>query len=767
MRPQLLINCYFFIFFIFSLLLGRLGFAASIIEEITVTAQKREQNAQDVSIAIAAYSGDQLHSLGTTTARQLADNVAGVQISMQNANAPTFTIRGVNVNDFSATTAPAAAVYLDGIYKASNQSSGVQLFDIERVEILKGPQGTLWGKNTTGGAVSVTTRKPGQELDGYVQLGYGGFDRFEFEGAVGKGLTDTLSGRVSVQYIESDGPFDNVTFPTSGIVPGSIPPSLGPNGEPAPEQITRDSGFDPDPGNWETLALRGQLLWEPNNNLQVLLIGHYAEDNGEEYPFVSIFEDPDIRDNNVSVDLSPVKDNEFWGVTADIRWDVDPGTLVSITGWDNFEREGGGLDLPISTGTAILIPAATPFAAQLYYTGFEQLSQELRYEVESDNLFWMIGGFYSEAEFDQASLDEGRGSIGNLGGSDGYFDNPFLFEDRTLAAFGHVEWGFNEQFKLIGGLRYSDEKRERKIYQVYFGPDVLGQGLSHSLPFPALLLLDAHNPTILGSNPHPNTFNSDEISYRIGLDWTPTETLLAYFTHAKGLKSGGFDSSLLFNIENLEPIEDEEVLSYEIGFKWDPLNNFRLNAALFYYDYTNAQQRIGVSDAAIPGMIQLTNLKQVDIYGVEAEAMWSPVSGLEFSANVSFLDTEINDTTVTSQAFPGTLIDGNKFPYAPDFAAGLLGRYEFPLTSVLTAALQVNVNYTGDHFATVENISSNEQNYTLVDIRGTILSSSGWELSAFGHNLTNEIYITNATIVGNDLQLSTPRTWGVQIHYQF
>lgn len=293
---------------------------AALLEEVVVTAQKREQNAQDIPIAISAFSGGQLQALGVTSLDNLADFVAGVQITKNYSNSPSFTVRGLNANDYAFATSPAVAVYQDGIYKASNINSGVQVFDVARVEILKGPQGTLWGKNTTGGAVSITSVRPAQESSGYVSVGYGSDNSWIAEGAIGGGVSDTLSGRISMQYVGTDGPYDNVTFSTTGIVPGSIPPPSALDGSPAPKEVSSYTGPNGDPGAMETLALRGQLLWEPNDEFQGRLIGHYANDKSSSAPTVSRLEDPDVYDEKVSVDFVPVADNEFYGLTGDVQF---------------------------------------------------------------------------------------------------------------------------------------------------------------------------------------------------------------------------------------------------------------------------------------------------------------------------------------------------------------------------------------------------------------------------------------------------------------
>ena len=330
---------------------------AELLDEVVVTAQKREQSAQDLGISITAFTGDQLNALGVTTARELADYTAGVQINMEYGNAPTFTIRGVNVNDFGAGTSPATAVYVDGIYKASNINGGPQLFDLERVEILKGPQGTLWGKNTTGGAINVITRKPTAETEGFFQVGFGSYNRVEFEGAIGGSLTDTLSTRLSVQSIASDGPYNTVAFPGQPV-PGTEPI------DGTADSRTQFIGIvDPEPGDHDTLAVRAQFLWELDN-VDILAIFHHARDRGGNPPTTSLFNDPDPYDENTSAEFLPRRNSKFSGASLQIDWEIsDSSKIVSLTGYDYFDRDEG-----LDTIGFNSIPAESQFT-QIYLAG--------------------------------------------------------------------------------------------------------------------------------------------------------------------------------------------------------------------------------------------------------------------------------------------------------------------------------------------------------------------------------------------------------------
>jgi iron complex outermembrane receptor protein len=734
---------------------------AALLEEVVVTAQKREQNAQDIPIAISAFSGDQLQALGVTSLDNLADFVAGVQITKNYSNSPSFTVRGLNANDYAFATSPAVAVYQDGIYKASNINSGVQVFDVARVEILKGPQGTLWGKNTTGGAVSVTSVRPAQESSGYVSVGYGSDNSWIAEGAIGGGVSDTLSGRISMQYVGTDGPYDNVTFPTTGIVPGSIPPPSALDGSPAPKEVSSYTGPNGDPGAIETLALRGQLLWEPNDEFQGRLIGHYANDKSSSAPTVSRLEDPDVYDEKVSVDFVPVADNEFYGLTADVRWIVGPGELVSISGWDAFDRNGHGTDLSNTVPGALVIPNATPFLAITYFQEFEQFSQELRYEVESDNVFWLGGLYYSKTEFDQSDDNAALGTFGT------HFESQYRQEDDTLAWFSHLEWTLSDDWALNAGLRYINESRDRKIHQTYIETGFADFFQSPNLNFPTTLLVDSDGNGIAGPNPFSNEFDTSGWSYRLGVDWTPTDEMLLYYSLSKGLKSGGFDSSIITGMGSLRPIDDEELLAHEIGIKWNPTDSLRINGAAYYYDYTGMQQRVANEDPIFGSVVLLTNFDQVDVSGVELEVVWAPMEGLEFSATASAIDTEINDKSAISQV-TGEKLDGNEISNAPDIAASLLVRYEFEVGSGLRASLQGSVNYSGDHYVSIDNFEFNKQDYTLVGARVAISDSPGdWEVSLWGQNLTNEIYVISGGFAQLDYWISRPRSYGVRLDYRF
>jgi len=735
--------------FIVVLALSMCGASASaeLIEEVIVTAQKREQSAQDLSISVSAFTGSQLNEMGVISTRELADYTPGVQINMEYGNAPTFTIRGINVNDFGAGTSPAAAVYVDGIYKASNINSGTQLFDIERVEILKGPQGTLWGKNTTGGAVNVITRKPTQETEGYFQVGLGNYDRVAFEGAFGGALTDRLSTRLSVQSVKSSGPWDNVSFPGQPVL-GTSPT------DPTADSRTQSFGnIDRDPGDVDTLAVRAQFLWELDT-VDVLGIVHYAKDRGENAPTTNLINDPDPYDEKTSSEFIPTRNSEFSGASLQIDWEVnDSAKLVSLTGFDYFDRNGG-----IDTGGPPGIPAEA-FYTQIYLQEFEQFSQELRYEVESDRWFWMVGAFYSDSTLNQD--DDNHYSLGVFGQYDpvtpfsNQFNYRFKHENKTAAVFAHTEFDVTDAFRLTLGLRYNDEERDQPNNILWFGG-----GIDTPVGTSGAFVL-ADNQTELGGLPVPDqSFKTDGPTYRIGLDWRPIDEMLLYYSHSKGLKSGGFRSDALTSNGMLVAFEDEEVLAHEVGIKWDPSDTLRVNAAAFFYDYKKPQQRVPVDVPPFGQLSTMTNLDSAEVTGIEGEILWVAADTVDVGFNFSFLDTEIKDPARPT-------INGNNLAFAPDSAYTAFGRYETQIGAELAVSFQVNVGVTGDHYLTVFNDDIEKQSHTLVGLNAALRNDAkGWTLSVYGKNLGDEIYATNFFGDGG-VFISEPMTFGVRLRYDF
>ena len=757
--------------------------SAALLEEVIVTAQKRQQDAQDVGIAISSFSNAQMRSLGVTDAADLADLTSGVTINMEYGTAPLFAIRGVSVNDFAATTPPAAAVYLDGVYKASNINSGPQMFDMERVEILKGPQGTLWGRNTTGGAISITSVKPSQESDGFIEVGYGTHDHIQVEGAFGAGLTDNLSTRLSFRYMESDGAFDSVT-----------------NGE---------------HGALDNVALRGQLLLE-TGNFTGQLIAHYAQDKGEIEPTVAyilgscspaagivttiggvpVAGDPEHPscgnstkatnpfDDTVSTDWNSDKNNKFYGATVKMDWDIGENLSIhSTSAYDGFERLDG-LDFE---GTS------TIYGRQIYDQEFDQFSQELRLEGQLENGFWLLGYYFDNSEIkDPANLTPVGATYDSIppdfnavitgaplqpgDGSSSYFGGfPFdleTFQETTVhAAFAHVEFGLVENLRFIGGVRYEDEDKKGRHADLAALPgagpvnDVIG--------------------VAFGGNRAEQETSFNDVSWKAGLNYQATADMMLYGTYSVGVKSGGTDQA--FAGFNNPPFGKETLKALEGGIKWDVTDNLRFNASAYWYDYEDMVQRFSVyitNEFGDPvGAERLDNVEAADVYGLDLELTFAPAEALEFLVTATFLDTEVDDEVASAGLIDSdgsggpsagdtvVSIDGNELPFAPDVSITGVARYLMQLDNDYSMSFQVNVSHSSDHFISIENVPFEEQDHTKLGAHVALMGPGDkWSLSVTGTNLTNEFHAINgfpSGLGGRAYYINTPRTVIGRLSYNF
>lgn len=752
-------------------LLPRLLMADEGLEEVIVTAQKREQNLQDVSIAVSALSGDALRKLGVTTASDIAGHVSGVQVNMEYGNAPTFTIRGINVNDYYVTTTPAAAVYVDGVYRATSVNSGEHLYDIDRVEVLKGPQGTLYGRNTTGGAVSIVTRRPTDKPEAYVEGEYGSFDRAVLSGAVSGPLFGSVRGRLAFQWQNDNGAFDNRQLDGQ---PAPAPYIANPRLSPAPPGVLSSSANEL--GALDYRSVRGQLLINPGEDVEVLFVAHYSADRGRNAPVTILgasgpqcgvivdpasgvpiggtfdparctdafgYSDPKPFDHVLSNDFTPRKDIDIYGAGVTANWNTGWGRIVSITGYEGFERREG-IDADGSPRQLI-----TGF----YHQKHDQYSEELRLEGERDRFQYTLGAFASHDETRSADPSRGENSLNVLLGLAPLNTLLSDIDQKTLhlAVFGQTEWSFAERLKLISGLRLSYEDKDNlHIDRLGFIPG--------ALPLPVLPGLGEQGVVSASSElpGAPNSRLSRNVSYRLGLDWKPVDDLLLYVSHTRGIKSGGFDNTVLFDQASLSEFDDEVLKAYEAGMKWSASRSFRLNGALYYYDYQKPQQRKGVIVNNVPRQL-LVNLDSADLYGLEFDATWLPLAGLQVEATATFLHSKTHDSE-------DPLLNDKHLPFAPDFSGTLTTRYEHPLTDRLSWAAQADFKYTGKHYPDAYNIFMEEEEYRQFGARLSLTDTSGaWEVSLWGRNLSNDIYILNsfAAVGSRGIYLSEPRSYGV------
>lgn len=771
---------------------------AQALEEVVVTAQKRAQSMQDVGIAVTAFTSRQLDELGITKPIDLAAQTPGLEIknTVGNSN-PVITIRGVGLNDYNTNNNPSAAVHVDEVYLGSNGYLGFQLFDIEQVEVLKGPQGTLFGRNTTAGSVNFFTRKPSQTLEANIEAQYGNYNKRELKGGVGGPLTDTLGARFAFISNQADGHLDAQPTPAAAV-----------GYTPIPGQIDPLSSFagDDSLGDTDTQAARLSLQWQPSDALDVLLSVHGSHDKSELWvpsqiqdhhfvaggtpaalqvlqgfntslsgdpavPFPPLplteFTVPGLSDAyDVYVNQVPEVDGKQYGAMLKIDWDLPFATLTSITGTEVLDREQ-----QYEYGSPLRI-YNTPFSDDL-----SQWTQELRLTGERGEDNWVVGAFYMEDEVDfskEVSLidvttmaltprllsflpPEAADEFYSLPLS-GYADIDYVQEGESWAVFGQYEWRFDPRWNLTTGLRYTQEDKT-------FRGGTVGRSAAAGYPSLMNVLYDDLPLSV------DKAYDADDLSGKVALDWTPHDDVLVYLSYSKGFKSGGFDGSTILRESATEPFDAETLWSTELGFKTTLLDgSMQLNGALYHYDFEDMQAEVTVLLESGNTESVRRNAGKAEIIGGELEVWWRPLTGLDLRAGVAALDSGILEFDSDDPA-EAALYEGNDVPDAPELTYNAMARYEWPLGDQLRMSAVLDVSHSEEAYRDLNNTEAYmAESYTLWGARVGLGAEDGrWEAFLWSQNLTDEQYQVRASSPPHGLVAfhNMPRTFGIGLTYEW
>ena len=665
------------------------GRSAALIEEIVVTARKRQENLQDAPIAVSAFTGEALDFRGVTDIGKLDQFVPNLVLNesttYSNVTNAAVYIRGIGQNDFTPVIDPGVGIYVDGVYLGRSVGAVLDIVDVDRVEVLRGPQGTLFGRNTIGGAISINSKKPDGEFGGKVDVKYGTDDRFNVRGSVNIPLTDKFFARLSAATFNQDGY-------VTRVIDGK------------------------DLGDQDVVALRGALRWLPNDNLDINWSVDYSTENENGNPFVLTGVQPlnvgiatgggpsmTLAANTIAAQLasggpasflggeffnvlhpsgfpfqflacfspenanSPVCINQqyidngdkklnyggdpsyqkldVWGTGLTIDWQINEKLKVksisSLRGFEgDFEGDQDGSPIRVS------------YLIDIYQ--HEQFSQELQLLGTSfaDRLDWIIGGYYFEE--DGKNINPVRFSQVDLQ-SGGHYDAD------SWAIFAQGTWHFTDKLDLTFGLRYTEDTRDYLPDQYI---EVLPIG---PLPIPG---------TGIGDRPLPYEWASSETSElvpMVNLSYRWNNSLMTYFTYSEGFKSGGY-TQRIFPPEFSTPSFDPEfVKSYEGGFKFDGWNDrLRFNVAVFYTDYTDLQ--LLVADPSRFGPF-VSNAGDAEVIGVEMEALLNPAEGWYITGSAGMTDI---DRTALAGTVQGLTLD-SPFQHISEWTANAQVYKEFAI----------------------------------------------------------------------------------------
>jgi len=732
------------------------------LQEIVVTAQKREQDIQSVGISVAAFSGEQLRELGINATPQLGSQTPGLMVADYNNPATTtFAVRGVSQIDFADHEESPVAVFVDGAYIPYLSGVGMSMFDLDRVEVLRGPQGTLFGRNATGGAVQLITTKPGKDFDAYVDLTGGSYGLVETAAAVGGPLTDRIQARVAFASTKHDGIFIN---------------NAGPN-----------------KGDADSKNVRGELRFQPSDGTDILLTLHNSEDRESSVPYVPIpiyinsttglasAGNPTAHDNlcqnffgttgmansvgclyNVpytgsAYHISENQDGvgfrrDDTGATATVTWTRGSASFTSVTNYEHFQKSYGPED---DDGTP---SDSFSFAQKVHaWNG----SQEVRLAGSTDRDRWVGGLYYLVIDgkyrvLTSIYLQAPPAGVALL------VDNNYSLRDNTWSVFGQNEFDFQEDLTLITGIRWTQDKKRFALYTGCDGPGCAAFGYDS----PAIVQGSGYNDSVPGAQTHRDRGNW---SGKLQLDWKPRDQALVYAGVTRGTKAGGYNaqSTATWTVSQ-EIFKDEVLTNYEAGFKTMELNNkLRVNGSAFYYHYQDLQ----VFSQAGPSVFTFNT--NAAVHGAELEISTTPWHGMQIDLGASWLQS-LSDPIQNVNVLTGNVgYVREKLPFSPPFSVNALVRQEWHILAG-TFSLQADAKWLDTH--KVELLSDSSllvAPYAVANLRaGYETTDRHWKISAFVNNVFNNVHLINGTNVdsvdGSVLGIyGSPRWFGGEIAYHW
>lgn len=703
------------------------------LEEVVVTAQKRQESMQEVPIAVTAITGEAIANQNITGITGLANTLPNVQINTfsNSPDSAVFSIRGVGVNDADPYVGTTVSVVVDGVVVGVNTAALLSLFDIERIEVLRGPQGTLFGANTTGGVINVVTKQPTGEHGGAAQIAAGNYGRLDANFAYNFPITEALSGKVSLLHTQHDGFFTNI----------------------------RDGG---DLGSQNITSLRGYLKYE-QDDYDATLIAEYTRSRNGAQTNLNISDEtqllfipgetttqPRFR-RGQSEGIPDENDRDTYSLTLTQNLSTDVGDWVSITSYREYDHNLYSDD---DATTLQLLQTRRQ-------TDHWQFTQELRNSFDlNDDVRMVLGGFFLAQEYELLQGGVLDGFAPGLGQP-----QTQKQENQSASLFAQMYYDVTDQLTFQAGLRYAYEKTDAVSTTALTFTTTPGG------------LASFNDPQIPGSLVRAEGDESwSEVGYKVGVDYQLNDTTMFYGYYARGFKSGGFTGRIAFP-EDIGPFDPEYLDTYEVGVKTDLLENrVRLNVALFYNEYEDMQvtQNITFPNGANSASIQ--NAGAATSQGAELELTALVTDQLMFNLAVAYLDAEYDEyDTLAPNPQTGALeavsFAGNPLMNAPEWSGNASVQYEMPVAGG-----------TADWFLQLTHSSSKVTNFTafpqefvneitLVNAKVSWTPAEDqWTVGLYGRNLADKEYFMQKqwfTPSFGIANMGAPREFGVDFQFNW
>lgn len=709
------------------------------LSEIVVTARKREDRILDIPAPVSVISGEDISGRGVSDFEGLVENIPGVSITADfgGGASKVIAVRGVGgTDDYRPNGSPSVGFHIDNIYQTSNVFLLAPFFDVQRVEVLKGPQGTLYGRNSTAGVINLITREPGDELNGYVLAEYSSYGRARAEGAVGGALSEKIGLRIAGLIDKGGGFMDGKgagSFAGRVFIPGT-PPVTDPR--------ARDGWGDRDLN-----ALRATLTFSDETFGEVSIKAFTSDDRGENQVGDSPggvnnggWIEPDDDPYTFYSNRYPERDMQIRGVSASYSRPIgDRLSFDFIVGFQGADREWSG-----NTGT----PQRNfnwDFTDRVRQRSFEaRLSS-----TGGERLDWVIGAYNVADTVNFVTLLYSADVRGTNGLSN------YTQERDSSAVFGQIDWQLLDRLKLGVGVRYTRDDGK------YVGStiDLDPWGVTrYPQVFPEL-------PVFFDKKA-----DDDNVSGRVSLSYNVTPDFMVFAAVATGYKAGGFDGSTIFSVAEAEAFKPETVLSYEAGVKYSGPQGLFITVDAFKYKFKELQ---AFTVIPLPGGGSSPNLR--------INVGRSKIEGIEASIGINIIDSDrhtlrldMAGTFLRSEIleFAGTPLQvaqnlGNDLPAAPEFSGNAALAYTFRPNADWRLGATVDVRNKGSEFKRLNNaFSSKNPAFTLVNLRAEIThEASGWGVYAFGRNILDEVYFLDISSGGR--LVGAPRTLGAGVRYQF
>jgi iron complex outermembrane recepter protein len=716
-----------------------------VLEEITVTAQKREENVQDVPAAVTAVSDTAMEvvTAGGQDVKALSGRVPSLVIESSFGRAfPRFYIRGLGNTDFDLNASQPVSMVYDEVVLENPVVKGMPVWDIERVEVLRGPQGTLFGRNTPAGAIKFESKKPRHDFEAVAQLSYATFNTLDLKGAVGGELTKTLAARLSFLYQQQD---DWVTNERTG------------------DEI----------GGYQNYAWRLQFLWEPNDKVDALLNLHGWDVDGTARIFranilqagsnglVSGFEQ-----DTVFHDGRNVQDISSAGGSLRFDYDLAGGTITSVTGYESLDMFSRG-DIDGGFGAVFAPPFGPgfiPFPSESAdgIPSLTQFTQEVRYATNTQSpLQWLAGAFWFDEDLEAETYSFTSLAPGNP--REGFATQEQSAESWAL--FGSADWRLSERWKLKGGLRFTHDEKDFAAERI--------QALFFNTPTTA---------------PVRAQTDDDFVNWDVSATFAASANTNVYGRIATGSRAPSIQGRILFAPDTsggtnpatngLSVADTEELFSTEVGVKTELLERtLRLNGALYRYEVDGQQM------TAVGGQFNVATLLNADRtvgYGAEADVQWMPAPAWLATLGVSYNHTEIDDPNLTVAPCGGgcTVLDrvaggvafvhGNALPHAPQWIVNGIVDYR-ALMGTGQATASIDWAYHGDkQFFLYESREFHADSFELGVRAGYTWNNGRYGVSLFGRNLTDEVIVQNGIDFNNLTGMTNePRMVGVELSLRY